>query len=60
MFPALLHSHNHDTYTCGSKINNNDERNTLLKKNKPLALYERVEKGLCVRGGLETGQTATY
>ena len=31
--------------------------NTLLKKNIPLTFYA---KGLCVRGELETEQTATY
>ena len=65
----LLHSHNHIhiqlyTYTCGSKINNNDERTQFFRK-----IYlshfirngcERVAKGLCVRGELETEQTATY
>ena len=39
---------------------NNDERNTVLLKNIPLTLYskwyERVTKGLCVRGELETEQ----
>ena len=45
------------TYTCGNKINNNDERTHFFRKNIPLTLYS---KGLCVRGELETGQTATY
>ena len=52
------------TYTCGSKINNNDELTHFFRK-----IYlshfirngcERVVKGICVRGELETGQTATY
>ena len=52
------------TYTCRSKINNNDERTHFLRK-----IYlthfirkgcKRVAKGLCVRGELETEQTATY
>ena len=52
------------TYTCGNKINNNDERTHFFRK-----IYlspfirngcERVAKGLCVRGELETEQTATY
>ena len=60
----LLHSHNHITYTCGNKINNNVERTQFFRK-----IYlshfirngcERVAKGLCVRGELETEQTATY
>ena len=60
----LLHSQYHDTYTRGSKINNNDERSHFFRK-----IYlshfirngcERVTKGLCVRGELETEQTATY
>ena len=52
------------TYTCGNKINNNDEWTHFFRK-----IYlshfirnscERVAKGLCVRGELETEQTATY
>ena len=52
------------TYTCGNKINNNDERTHFFRK-----IYlshfirngcERVAKGLCVRGELESEQTATY
>ena len=52
------------TYTCGNKINNNDEQTHFFRK-----IYlphfirngcERVTKGLCVRGELETEQTATY
>ena len=33
---------------------------TSLEKYTSHALYERVAKGLCVRGDLETEQTATY
>ena len=60
----MLHSHNHDTYTCGNKINNNDERTHFFRK-----IYlshfirngcKRVTKESCVRGELETEQTATY
>ena len=45
-------------------INNNDERTHFFRKIY-LTLYsrkgcERVTKGLCVRGELETEQTATY
>ena len=52
------------TCTCGNKINNNDERTHFFRK-----IYlshfirkgcERVAKRLCVRGELETGETATY
>ena len=52
------------TYTSGNKINNNDERTHFFRK-----IYlshfirngcERFAKGLCVRGELETEQTATY
>ena len=52
------------TYTYGNKINNNDEQTHFFRK-----IYlshfirngcERVAKGLCVRGVLETEQTATY
>ena len=51
-------------HTCGSKINNNDER-THFFRNIYLSHFirkrcERVAKGLCVRGELETEQTATY
>ena len=51
------------TYTCGNKINNNDERTRFFRK-----IYlshfirngcERVAKELCVRGELEIEQTAT-
>ena len=52
------------TYTCGSKINNNDERTHFLRKIYLSHFlrngYESVAKGLCVRGELETEQTATY
>ena len=62
----MLHSHNYIqlyTYTCGNKINNNDERTHFFRK-----IYlshfirnscKRVAKGLCLRGELETEQTAT-
>ena len=43
------------TYTCGNKINNNDERTHFIRNG-----CERVAKGLCVRGELKTEQTATY
>ena len=66
----LLHSHNHDTYTTihiyiwKQNQHNNDERTQFFRK-----IYlshfirngcERVTKGLCVRGELETAQTAIY
>ena len=44
------------TYTCGSKINNNDERTHFFRK---IYLSHLIRKG-CVRGELETEQTATY
>ena len=52
------------TYTCGNKINNNDVRTYFLRKIY-LSYFirngcERVAKGLCVRGELDTEQTATY
>ena len=52
------------TYTCGNKINNNDERKHFFRK-IDLSHFirngcERVAKGLCVRGELETEKTATY
>ena len=47
---VLLHSHNHIqlyTYTCGNKINNNDERIQFFRKNIPLTLYAKwLRKGL--------------
>ena len=49
------------TYTCGSKINNNDEQTHFFRKiYLSHFILERVAKGLCVRGELETEQTATY
>ena len=45
------------TYTCGNKINNNDERTHFFRK---IYLSHLGWKGLCVRGELETEQTATY
>ena len=33
---------------------------TSLEKDTSHTLFERVAKGFCVRGELETGQTATY
>ena len=52
------------TYTCGNIINNNDERTQFFRKIY-LAHFirkgcNRVVKRLCVRGALETEQTATY
>ena len=52
------------TYTCRNRINNNDERTHFFRKIY-LSYFirngcERVAKGLCVRGELETEQTATY
>ena len=52
------------TYICGNIINNNDERTHFFRK-----IYlshfirkgcDRVTNGLCLRGELETEQTATY
>ena len=59
----VLHSSNHDTYAdaCGNIVN------TIMTNEHPSSekytshtLFERVAKGLCVRGELETEQTATY
>ena len=48
------------TYTCGNKINNNNERTHFFRKiYLSHFILERVAKGLCVRGELETEQTAT-
>ena len=51
------------TYTCGNKINNKDEWTHFRKIYLSHFIRngcERVAKGLCVRGELETEQTATY
>ena len=47
------------TYTCGNKINNNDERTHFFRKIY-LSLYSKGSRKGCVRGELETEQTATY
>ena len=47
-------------YICGNIINNNDERTHFFRKYTSHTLFERVAKGLCVRGVLETEQTTTY
>ena len=61
---AARHDDDDDDDTCGNIINNNDERTHFFRK-----IYlshfirkdcERVTKGLCVRGELETEQTAKY
>ena len=64
----LLHSRNTYTtiYRCMRKHSqhNNDERTHFFRKiylsHFIRNVCERVEKGLCVRGELETEQTATY
>ena len=52
------------TYTCRNKIKNNDERTHFFRKIYLSHFirngFESVAKGLCVRGNLETEQTATY
>ena len=49
------------TYTCGNIINYNDERTHFYRKiYLSHFILERVAKRLCVRGELETEQTATY
>ena len=58
----MLYSHNHDTYTTihiymrKRNRHNNDERTQFFLENIPLTLFERVAKGLYVRGELETEQ----
>ena len=51
------------TYICGNIINNNDEQTHIFRKIYLSHFirkgYERVAKGLYVRGELETEQTAT-
>ena len=49
------------TYTCRNIINNNDEWTHFFRKiYLSHFIRERVVEGLCVRGELETEQTATY
>ena len=49
------------TNTRGNIINNNDEQTQFLRKiYLSHFILERFAKGLCVRGKLETEQTATY
>ena len=49
------------TYTCGSEINSiMTNEHTSFEKYSSHTLFEMVAKGLCVRGELETEQTATY
>ena len=52
------------TYTCGNIINNNDERTHFFRRTYLSHFIrngcERVAKGLCVRGELETEPTSTY
>ncbi len=50
------------TYTdaCGNKIKNNDERTHFFRKIYLSHFIQMVAKGLCVRGELETEQTATF
>ena len=48
------------TYTCGNKINNNDERTQFFRKIYLSCFVRNGCKGLGVRGELETKQTATY
>ena len=50
----MIHIH---AETKSTKMTN---ENTSLEKYTSHTLFERVAKGLCVRGKLETGQTATY
>ena len=48
-------------HICGNIINNNDERTLFFRKiYLSHFILERVVKVLCVRGELETEQTATY
>ena len=44
------------TFTCGNIINHNDERTQFFRK----IYLSYFIRGLCVRGELETEQTATY
>ena len=57
----MLHSHNHDTYTCGNIVNTiMTNEHSSLEKYTSYTLFEMVAKGLYVRGELEIEQTATY
>ena len=49
------------TYTCRNIVNTiMMNEHTSLEKYTSHTLFEMVAKGLCVRGELETEQTATY
>ena len=58
----MLHSHNHDTYTCytytcGNIVNTiMTSKHTSLDKYTSHTLFEMVAKELCERGELETEQ----
>ena len=46
----VLHSHNHEKYTCGNKINNNDERTHFFRKIYLLHLIRNgCERVMCER-----------
>ena len=52
-----LHSPDHDTYSCGNKINTiKTNEDTSLEKYTSHTFLEMVAKGLCVRHELETEQ----
>ena len=48
------------TYICGNIINNKNGRTLFFRKIYLSHLIRKGSKGLCVRGELETEQTATY
>ena len=57
---AVIHIQRY-TYTCGNIVNTiMTNEHSSLEKYISHTLFEMVAKGLCVRGELETEQTATY
>ena len=56
----MLYSHNHIHIHAETKSMIMTNKHTSLEKYTSHTLFKRVAKGLCVRGELETEQTATY
>ena len=56
----VLYSHNHIHIHAETKSTIMMNEHTSLEKYTSCTLFEMVVKGLCVRGELETEQTATY
>ena len=59
-FLRVLHSHNHIHIHAETKSTAMTSKHASLEKYTSHTLFEMVAKGLCVKGELETEQTATY